>query len=67
MKPQSELPRYIRAREVRRMLGNIARDTLRELVNDGTLPKPVQLTRNIALYDANAVVEAVRQRGRGTA
>jgi hypothetical protein len=66
MNTQPGLPRYIRTREVQAMLGGISRETLRQLVNSGTLT-PHDMNSRLRLFELNAVVEAVRRRARQSA
>jgi hypothetical protein len=56
--------RYVKPAVVRAMLGNIRAATLRQLVADGIIPAPVELSCRLKLYEYHAVVEAVRKRTR---
>jgi hypothetical protein len=47
---------------LRAMLGGIRAATLRQLVADGVIPAPVELSCRLKLYEYNAVIEAVRRR-----
>jgi hypothetical protein len=46
------------------MLGGIRAATLRQLVADGIIPPPIELSCRLKLYEYGAVVEAVRKRAR---
>jgi hypothetical protein len=61
---QEALPRFIKPRQVQQMLGGISRGTLRDLVNDGVLQPPVELSCRLKLYNLADVLAAVQKRTR---
>jgi len=63
----AELPRFVKTAVVRRMLGNISRDTLRQLIDDGLIPPLVEFNSRLKLFEFAPLLAAVRQRGRQAA
>jgi hypothetical protein len=58
------LPQYYGCRDVRRMLGGACNNTINLLIADGVLPEPIRLRKNMVLFEANALLQAVaRMRG----
>jgi hypothetical protein len=66
MKGTTSEIRYVKPAVVRAMLGGIRPTTLRQLVTNGVIPAPIELSCRLQLYEYNAVVEAVRKRMRKT-
>jgi hypothetical protein len=62
-----EAPRYGKASDAQRLLGNIHRDTLRALVRDGVIDPPVQITRRLHLFDLTNIARVIEQRRRAAA
>lgn len=68
--PAELQPEFIKTAAVRRMLGGISRDTLRQLVANGQIPAPIRLSPRLKLYDAQQLIahlRAAQQRGGGLA
>jgi hypothetical protein len=63
----TDLPRFIKPRQVQAMLGGINRGTLRELIDEGVIPPPVEFNSRLRLFEYAPLIEAVRRRARKVA
>jgi hypothetical protein len=62
--PADVLPRYIKTADACIVLGNIGRETLRQLARDGIIDPPVVLSRRVHLWDLANINRVLEQRRR---
>jgi hypothetical protein len=60
------LPEFVPCRAVRRALGGACNATIRAMIEDGQLPKPIKPRANMMLFERGALLAAI-ERMRATA
>lgn len=55
-------PRLGKASAVRRLLGGISPSLLAKMIEAGVVPRPIEVTPTVRLFDLDAVERAIRDR-----